>query len=158
MHRSVIHSGIRDQTDTIYDGLAAGKTFSEALEARCFEPDCPNFTPRISAAVRLDPTCPTYQISILKSIDEAGSDCARFTFAYPMKAGLGHLIHTYVTDGKPLPTFCGEPERVAVEGDLDRFTQTLWNALDAENRISLYVRDVELSTGNYQERLINRNE
>ncbi len=147
-----------DQTDTIYDGLAAGKTFSEALEARCFEPDCPNFTPRISAAVRLDPTCPTYQISILKSIDEAGSDCARFTFAYPMKAGLGHLIHTYVTDGKPLPTFCGEPERVAVEGDLDRFTQTLWNALDAENRISLYVRDVELSTGNYQERLINRNE
>ena len=75
-----------------------------------------------------------------------------------MKAGLGHLIHTYVTDGKPLPTFCGEPERVAVEGDLDRFTQTLWNALDAENRISLYVRDVELSSGNYQERLINRNE
>jgi hypothetical protein len=165
----IIHNAVRvladstivtngDQTDTIFDHMVSGGSFETALATRTFEPDAPNFTPRISAAVCLDPVAPSYQISILKSLDEIGSDCVRYTFAYPMKAGLSHLIHTYVTDGKPLPTFCGEPERVAVEGDLDSFTQTLWNALDAENRISLYVRDVELSSGNYQERLINRNE
>ena len=146
-----------NQTDTIYEGFAAGKTVSKALESRFFEPDEPNFTPRISAAVCLDPVAPSYQISILKSLDEIGSDCVRYTFAYPMKPGLGHLIHTYVTDGNPLPTFCGEPERIAVAGGLDDFTRKLWDALDADNRISLYVRDVDLLSGEYEERLINRN-
>ena len=96
-----------DQTDTIYDGLAAGKSFEESLESRCFEPDCPNFTPRISAYLSFGEKY-SYRMSILKSIDAEGSDCARYSFSYPAKAGLGHFIHTYVTDGNPIPTFQGE--------------------------------------------------
>ena len=145
-----------DQTDTIRDGLASGKTFSEALESRCFEPDAPNFTPRISALLTTKDGKLTYQMSILKSIDEDGSDCARYTFAYPAKAGLGHFIHTYVTDGNPIPTFEGEPERVAVPDDVDAFTESLWNALNADNKISLYVIYTDLATGKETTRLINK--
>ena len=146
-----------NQTDTVYEGLQAGKSFSEALESRCFEPDAPNFTPRISGMMKLDAARPAYEMSILKSIDEQGSDCARFTFSYPAKAGLGHFIHTYVCDGKPIPTFQGEPERVRIGNDLDAFTAELWDNLDADNKISLYVRTVELRTGKVEERLINKN-
>ena len=146
-----------DQTDTVYDGLRAGKSFSESLESRCFEPDAPNFTPRISGLFRLDPAKPRYEMSILKSIDASGSDCARFTFSYPAKPGLGHFIHTYMHDGNPLPTFLGEPERVCIGSDIDAFTEALWESLDADNRISLYVRFIEPETGAYEERLINRN-
>lgn len=146
-----------NQTDTIYEGLQAGKSFSEALESRCFEPDAPNFTPRISGMMKLDGACPSYEMSILKSIDEQGSDCARYTFSYPAKPGLGHFIHTYVCDGKPIPTFQGEPERVRIVNDLDAFTSELWENLDADNKISLYVRAVELRTGKIEERLINKN-
>ena len=96
-----------NQTDTVYEGLAAGKSFSEALEARCFEPDAPNLTPRISGMLTLDPAHPRYELSILKSIDETGSDCARYTFSYPARPGLGHFLHTYVCDGKPIPSFQG---------------------------------------------------
>lgn len=145
-----------DQTDTVYDGLASGKTFSESLESRCFEPDAPNFTPRISALLTTKDGKLTYQMSILKSIDENGSDCARYTFAYPAKAGLGHFIHTYVTDGNPIPTFEGEPERVAVPDDVDAFTESLWNALNADNKISLYVIYTDLATGKETTRLINK--
>lgn len=147
-----------NQTDTVYEGLQAGKSFSEALESRCFEPDGPNFTPRISGMLTLDPEKPRYEMSILKSVDELGSDCARYTFSYPAKPGLGHFIHTYVHDGNPIPTFQGEPERVSVGNDLDAFTQELWEALDPDNKISLYVRSVELATGSIQERLINKNQ
>ena len=147
-----------DQTDTIYDGLASGKRFSEALESRCFEPDGPNFTPRISAVVNLDPARPTYEMSILKSIDAEGSDCARYTFSYPMRAGLGHFLHTYICDGNPLPTFHGEPERVRIENDLDEMTRKIWNGLDVNNRISLYVRYINLATGGYEDRIINKNQ
>lgn len=147
-----------NQTDTVYEGLQAGKSFSEALESRCFEPDGPNFTPRISGMLTLDPEKPRYEMSILKSVDELGSDCARYTFSYPAKPGLGHFIHTYVHDGNPIPTFQGEPERVSVGNDLDAFTQELWEALDPDNKISLYVRTVELATGSIQERLINKNQ
>ncbi len=147
-----------NQTDTVYEGLQAGKSFSEALESRCFEPDGPNFTPRISGMLTLDPEKPRYEMSILKSVDELGSDCARYTFSYPAKPGLGHFIHTYVHDGSPIPTFQGEPERVAIGNDLDSFTEELWAALDPDNKISLYVRTVELSTGSVQERLINKNQ
>ena len=147
-----------DQTDTVYDGLASGKRFSEALESRCFEPDGPNFTPRISAVVNLDPARPTYEMSILKSIDAEGSDCARYTFSYPMKAGLGHFLHTYICDGNPLPTFHGEPERVRIENDLDEMTRKIWNGLDVNNRISLYVRFISLATGEYEDRIVNKNQ
>ena len=147
-----------NQTDTVYAGLQAGKSFSEALESRCFEPDGPNFTPRISGMLTLDLEKPRYEMSILKSVDELGSDCARYTFSYPAKPGLGHFIHTYVHDGNPIPTFQGEPERVSVGNDLDAFTQELWEALDPDNKISLYVRTVDLATGSVQERLINKNQ
>lgn len=155
-NRLIVTNG--NQTDTIYDGLAAGKRFSEALESRCFEPDGPNFTPRISGVFSLDANAPRYEMSILKSIDAEGSDCARFTFAYPAKAGLGHFIHTYVCDGNPIPTFQGEPERIATVDDIDAFTNALWQALDADNKISLYVRYTDLSTGAKNERLVNKHE
>ena len=146
-----------NQTDTIYDGLAHGLSFSEALTSRCFEPDAPNFTPRISGMLTFcDGDC-SYEMSILKSIDEIGSDCARYTFSYPSKAGLGHFLHTYVTDGNPIPTFQGEPERVATDDDIDAFTETLWNALDENNKISLYVRYTDLETGAVSETLVNKN-
>ncbi len=147
-----------DQTDTIYDGIKAGKTFSASLESRAFEPDAPNLTPRISGMLTFGDGDFKYQMSILKSIDAEGSDCARYTFAYPAKAGLGHFIHTYVTDGNPIPTFQGEPERIVVPNDIDAFTSDLWSNLNTDNRISLYVRYTDLDTGKVTERLINRNE
>ena len=154
-NRLIVTNG--DQTDTVYEGLAAGKSFSEALEARCFEPDAPNLTPRISGLFTLEAEQPRYALSILKSIDPAGSDCARYTFSYPAKPGLGHFIHTYVRDGSPLPTFQGEPERVALGDDIEDFTAELWNSLNEDNRISLYVRFTRLSDGSWEDRLINRN-
>ena len=146
-----------DQTDTIYDGLANGLGFREALTAREFEPDAPNLTPRISGMLTFANGDFTYSMSILKSIDAEGSDCARYCFDYPSKAGLGHFIHTYVCDGNPIPTFQGEPERVAVPDDIDAFTEKLWNALDKDNKISLYVRYINLKTGEAENRLINKN-
>mgnify|MGYP004525392005 FL=1 len=145
-----------DQTDTVVSGLEQGLGFSESLRSRCFEPDAPNLTPRISAMLCLGGDY-HYDMSILKSIDEEGSDCARYTFSYPAKRGLGHFIHTYVTDGDPLPTFQGEPERVHVPSGIDAFTDDIWNALDEDNRISLYVRYTDLTDGNTLTRLINRN-
>ena len=146
-----------DQTDTVYEGLKAGKGFAEALTAREFEPDAPNLTPRISSMLTFDKGDFTYQMSILKSIDAEGTDCARYTFAYPSKAGLGHFIHTYVEDGNPIPTFQGEPERVVIPDDIDAFTKDLWDALDADNKISLYVRYIDLATGEEVNRMINKN-
>lgn len=146
-----------DQTDTIYDGIKSGKSFSESLVCREFEPDAPNLTPRISGMLTFADNDFTYQMSILKSIDAEGSDCARYTFSYPSKAGLGHFIHTYVCDGNPIPTFQGEPERVAIDSDIDVFTDKLWNALDADNKISLYVKYVDLASGECDSRLINKN-
>lgn len=146
-----------DQTDTIYDGVKSGLTFSNALESRAFEPDAPNFTPRISAMLTFDENDFSYCMSILKSLDAEGSDCARYTFSYPSKAGLGHFIHTYVTDGNPIPTFQGEPERVQIGNDIDAFTEKLWNALNEKNKISLYVRYVNLENGTEQNRLVNKN-
>ncbi|MBQ6145785.1 MAG: IMP cyclohydrolase [Clostridia bacterium] len=146
-----------DQTDTVYAGLQAGKSFSEALSTRCFEPDGPNFTPRISGMLTFANGDFAYEMSILKSIDAEGSDCARYTFSYPAKAGLGHFIHTYVTDGNPLPTFQGEPERVRTLDDIDEFSESLWNSLDENNRISLYVRYTDLATGAVSETILNKN-
>lgn len=145
-----------DQTDTVYEGLKNGGSFSDALSSRAFEPDAPNFTPRISGMITFSGGDFTYQMSILKSVDSSGSDCARYTFAYPSKAGLGHFIHTYITDGNPIPTFCGEPERVMINDHIDAFTNNLWNALDNDNKISLYVRYTDLVSGAVQSRLINK--
>ena len=146
-----------NQTDTVYDALQAGGTFSGALTTREFEPDSPNFTPRISGMLTFENNDFTYEMSILKSIDAEGSDCCRFTYSYPSKAGLGHFIHTYICDGNPIPTFCGEPERVAVPNCIDKFTSDIWNALDENNKISLYVRYIDLKTGAVENRMINKN-
>lgn len=146
-----------DQTDTVYDGLAAGKCFSKALTARCFEPDAPNFTPRISAMLTFEEASFTYQMSILKSADSEGSACNRFTFSYAPIAGVGHFLHTYNCDGNPIPTFTGEPERIALRGDIDSFTKEIWENLNEQNKISLYVRFTDLATGKTENRMINKN-
>ena len=146
-----------NQTDTIYDGLKDGKCFMKALESREFEPDGPNFTPRISGMLTFGDGDFTYQMSILKSADAEGSACNRFTYKYAPLNGLGHFLHTYVCDGNPIPTFQGEPERIAVCDDIDEETDRLWKSLNEQNKISLYVRYVDLKTGKAENRLVNKN-
>ena len=146
-----------NQTDTIWDGLKDGKCFSCALESREFEPDAPNLTPRISGYMTFGDGDFTYEMSILKSADPLGTACNRYTFSYPSLPGLGHFIHTYVTDGNPIPTFQGEPERVMIPDSIDAFTENLWDNLNAENKISLYVKYTDLASGEITERLINKN-
>ena len=146
-----------NQTDTIYEGLAAGKSFSQALTAREFEPDAPNLTPRISGMLTFDQGDFTYEMSILKSADAEGTGCNRFTYAYVPMNGVGHFLHTYVCDGNPIPTFQGEPERVAIPNDMESFAREIWESLDENNKISLYVRYVDLATGKVEEKLINKN-
>ena len=146
-----------NQTDTVIDGLKAGKSFFEALKSREFEPDSPNFTPRISGILNFGKNGFDYEMSILKSADEKGSACNRYGFSYSPINGLGHFIHTYITDGNPIPTFLGEPERVKIPNGIDEFTDGLWNALNKDNKISLYVEYIDLKTGKSQNRLINKN-
>ena len=146
-----------DQTDTIYDGMAAGKSFSDSLLCREFEPDAPNLTPRISGVIHFGESGFTYEMSILKSADAEGTACNRYTFQYPALTGLGHFIHTYVTDGNPIPTFQGEPERVAIPSDIDELTSSIWSSLDENNKISLYVLYTNLEDGTSEYRLINKN-
>ena len=146
-----------DQTDTIYDFIAEGKTFEQALDTRCFEPDPPNWTPRISGMFTFGEKL-TYKMSILKSADAEGSECNRYTYSYNSLNGIGHFIHTYVTDGNPIPTFMGEPERVAIPDDIDEFTSKIWNNLNEQNKISIYVRYIDLTTGECQNRMINKNQ
>ena len=146
-----------NQTDTVYDGLKAGKGFAEALESREFEPDAPNFTPRISGMLTFGKGDFTYRMSILKSADAEGSACNRFTYDYVPQNGLGHFLHTYVCDGNPIPTFQGEPERIAVCNGIDEETDRLWNALNEQNKISLYVRYTDLETGKSETRIVNKN-
>ena len=142
-----------DQTDTIRDYMAEGKSFEDALRTRQFEPDGPNWTPRISGLLHKDGS---YKMSILKSADAEGSACARYTFEYPGVAGVGHYLHTYLNDGDPIPTFQGEPERVAITGDIDEFTRKIWDSLNEANKISLYVRFTDLESGAYQETIVNK--
>ncbi|HIT33324.1 MAG TPA: IMP cyclohydrolase [Candidatus Faecousia intestinigallinarum] len=143
-----------DQTDTIRDFLEKGLPMEQALRTREFEPDGPNWTPRISGLLSPDGS---YKLSILKAADAAGSACARYTYEYPGVAGVGHFLHTYVSDGNPIPTFQGEPERVTMVDDIAAFTQEIWNNLDEDNKISLYVRYTNLETRAVEERLINKN-
>lgn len=146
-----------DQTDTIYKGLIAGMSFDRSLAQRCFEPDAPNFTPRISGMLTTRDGDFSYKMSILKSGDEKGSFCNRFSFHYGSQPGIGHFIHTYVCDGNPIPTFQGEPERVSIPDSIDEFTREIWESLDGNNKISLYVRYIDLATGAEENRMVNRN-
>ena len=146
-----------DQTDTIYKFLAAGKSSREGLRTRAFEPDAPNLTPRISAVLDFANKDFTYEMSILKSADEAGTYCNRYFYEYHAIAGVGHFIHTYVCDGNPIPTFLGEPERVNISSDIDGFTREIWENLNENNKISLYVRYTDLENGDVETRIINKN-
>lgn len=146
-----------DQTDTIYDFVKEGKSFKEALATREFEPDGPNWTPRISAMLTFADGDFSYEMSILKSVDEEGSACARYTYSYPAVSGLGHFIHTYEHDGQPLPTFQGEPRRIIIPDDIEEFTSDIWDNLNEEKKISLYVRYIDLETGKAENKLINKN-
>lgn len=153
-----------DQTDTIAEGFKEGHCYRHSLMARSFEPDSPNFTPRISAVLNfwnegdkaVKYTDFDYHMSILKSIDAEGTGCARFSLDYPSRPGLGHFLHTYMTDGNPLPTFTGEPERIAVPDDIDAFAEEIWVNLNEENKISLYLSYVDLATGEAEKRVINK--
>ena len=146
-----------DQTDTVWEFLKKGGSFDEALETREFEPDAPNLTPRISGMLTFGKGDFTYKMSILKSADAKGSACNRYTYSYAPLSGVGHFIHTYVTDGNPIPTFQGEPERIAIGNDIDAFTAELWENLNDENKIALTVRFIDLATGKEEKRLINKN-
>ena len=143
-----------DQTDTIWEYLSRGESWEAALRTRQFEDDGPNWTPRISGIQASDGS---YKMSILKAADPEGHHCARFFWEYPATAGLGHFLHTYVCDGNPvIPTFQGEPERVSIPADIDVFTQELWENLNADNKISLFVRYTDLETGAHCQRIINK--
>lgn len=146
-----------DQTDTIYDFVKENKSFSDALKTREFEPDRPNWTPRISAMLTLDNDDFSYEMSILKSADEEGSACARYTYSYPAINGIGHFIHTYEHDGNPLPTFQGEPRRITVPDSIEEFMDDIWDNLNEQNKISIYVRYIDLKTGKVNSKLINKN-
>ena len=144
-----------DQTDTIRDFMERGETLEQALRTREFEPDGPNWTPRISGLVQPDGS---YKLSILKSADAEGTACTRHFFEYPALAGVGHFLHTYETNGDPIPTFFGEPERVAIDGNIDEFTDMLWNNLNEDNKISLFVRYYDTQSGAYEQRILNKNQ
>lgn len=147
-----------DQTDTIYDGMKAGQTFEQSLRCREFEPDGPNYTPRISGVMHVENGEYDYAMSILKSNDGDPSCCNRYTFTYDKPiAGQGHFIHTYMHDGNPLPSFCGEPKKVAISDDMDEFTQMVWENLNEENKVSLFVRYIDIATGEYRTKIINKN-
>lgn len=144
-----------DQTDTVEEALKAGHCFRHGLMGRKFEPDAPNFTPRISALLQTLGRY-TYEMSILKSADEKGSACNRYFFAYEPIAGVGHFLHTYEKDGNPLPSFTGEPERVRIPNDLKAFADEIWENLDEDNKISLYCRAIDLKSGAYEKVLYNK--
>ena len=146
-----------DQTDTIRDFLRKGDCFENALRTRGFEPDKPNYTPRISAILHFDRAW-WYQLSILKCADLEGKKCNRFTFDLAPQPGLGHFIHTYVGDGSPLPSFEGEPEQVDVKDDIDEWTDEIWTNLNESNKISLFVRFVDLKTGRADTRILNKHQ
>ena len=147
-----------DQTDTIYEGLSSGKSFEDSLKTRTFEPDFPNFTPRISALLEFGDSGFTYKMSILKSADDVGSACNRFTFDYSPLPGVGHFLHTYEKNGAPLPSFTGEPRSIAIPDTADGLFGEILENLDKKNGISLFVRYISLSDGRKTTRIYNKNE
>ncbi len=154
--KTIVTNG--DQTDTIYEGLKEGKTFEQALRTRKYEHDGPNWTPRISSLIDISGGILNYSLSILKSDDGNGDCTLRQTFDYETPfAGQGRYIHTYEGDGNPLPSFKGEPVKVSIEGDIEEFTDKLWNSLNSENKVSLFVRFINIADGTYEEKIINKN-
>lgn len=148
-----------DQTDTVYDGISKGLTFEQSLRSREFEPDAPNYTPRISGMLTVENGRFDYQMSILKSNNGNPAACNRYTFSYENPvAGEGHFIHTYLCDGNPLPSFEGEPKLVAIQDNIEIFTELLWNSLNADNKVSLFVRYINIETGEYETKIVNKNE
>lgn len=146
-----------DHTDTIFEGLKKGLDFEESLKIRKFEPDAPNFTARISGILYFENNDFSYKMSVLKSANEEGTVCHRYTFDYEPLCGEGHFIHTYSCDGNPLPPFYGEPKRVEIPNDIDEFADKIWNALNEDNKISLFARYIDLKTGERTDRIINKN-
>lgn len=156
-NKTIVTNG--DQTDTIYEGMDRQLTFEQSLRSREFEPDGPNYTPRISGIMHVESGRYSYAMSILKSNNADPSSCNRYTFAYEnAKAGEGHFIHTYMHDGNPLPSFEGEPKLVAVPDDMDAFTDMLWNSLNEDNKVSLFVRYIDIASGSYESKIINKNQ
>lgn len=155
-NKTIVTNG--DQTDTIYEGMDKQQTFEQSLRTREFEPDAPNYTPRISGILHVENGTYNYAMSILKSNNGNPDACNRYTFAYEHpQNGEGHYIHTYMEDGNPLPSFEGEPEWIKIEGDIDTFTDRVWNSLNEENKVSLFVRYIEIATGKYESRIVNKN-
>ena len=147
-----------DQTDTIYDCMKQGLSFEQSLRRREFEPDGPNFTPRISGLLHIENNNFSYLMSILKSNMGDDASCNRYTFDYSNPAaGQGRFIHTYMEDGNPLPSFEGEPTPVEISGNIDDFTEMVWKNLNEDNKVSLFVRFIDIATANYETRIINKN-
>ena len=156
-NKTIVTNG--DQTDTIYELMDKQQTFEQALRTREFEPDAPNYTPRISGIMHIENGTYNYAMSILKSNNGNPDACNRYTFAYQNPvAGEAHFIHTYMGDGNPLPSFEGEPKLVELDGDIDSFTKLVWENLNEENKVSLFVRYIEIETGKYETRIVNKNQ
>lgn len=155
-HLTIVTNG--DQTDTVYEGMKKGLTFEQSLRSREFEPDGPNYTPRISGILHVEEGRYDYSMSILKSNNGNPDACSRYTYSYENPiAGEGHFIHTYMHDGSPLPSFEGEPKLVGIDGDIDTFTSKVWESLNEENKVSLFVRFIDIETGSYETRIVNKN-
>ncbi len=156
-NKTIVTNG--DQTDTIYELMDSQQTFEQALRTREFEPDTPNYTPRISGIMHVEDGRYNYAMSILKSNHGSPEGCNRYTFAYENPAaGEGHLIHTYLGDGDPLPSFEGEPKLVEMMDDMEAFTDLLWNSLNEENKVSLFVRYIDIAAGTYESKIVNKNQ
>ena len=155
-NKTIVTNG--DQTDTIYEGMDKQLTFEQSLRTREFEPDAPNYTPRISGIMHIENNKYNYAMSILKSNNGNPNSCNRYTFAYenPIE-GQGHFIHTYMHDGEVLPSFEGEPKLVELDGDIDEFTNMIWSNLNEDNKVSLFVRFIDIKSGEYETRIINKN-
>lgn len=156
-NKTIVTNG--DQTDTIYEGMDSQMTFEQSLRSREFEPDGPNYTPRISGIMHIENGSYNYAMSILKSNNGSPDSCNRYTFAYENPAaGEGHFIHTYRCDGNPLPSFEGEPKLIGIMDDMEAFTDMLWSSLNEENKVSLFVRYIDIATGTYETKIMNKNQ
>lgn len=155
-NKTIVTNG--DQTDTIFDLMDSQQTFEQALRTREFEDDAPNYTPRISGIMHVENGNYNYALSILKSADGNPASCQRFTYTYTApESGCGHIIHTYSANGNPLPSFEGEPVKVSVPDNIGEFTDNIWNSLNSENKISLFVRYIDIATGRFEDRILNKN-
>ena len=154
-NKTIVTNG--DQTDTIYEGMDKQLTFEQSLRSREIEPDAPNYTPRISGIMHIEKGSYNYAMSILKSNHGNPDACNRYTFAYENPVnGEGHFIHTYQCDGNPLPSFEGEPKLVAIPDNMDEFADLLWNSLNEDNKVSLFVRYIDIATGTYETKIVNK--